>query len=121
MRDDVVVLALGQGHTVGLYASLENDGTPGGRRGVNANDLLPALTDESGARAYLAARAKVTPTGDYQRLPFTQGTDNKRGRLLGESISLVALASGANPFAAKLAARLAGSAKGAGGDPSPGA
>jgi molybdopterin-containing oxidoreductase family iron-sulfur binding subunit len=33
-------------------------------------------------------------------LPFTQGTDNKRGRLLGESISLAALAHGEAPFAA---------------------
>jgi molybdopterin-containing oxidoreductase family iron-sulfur binding subunit len=100
LRDDVVVVALGQGHTVGLYASLENDGTPGGARGVNVNDVLPALTDESGGRAFLAAKASVSKTGDYQRLPFTQATDNKRGRLLGESISLVALAKGENPFGA---------------------
>ena len=40
------------------------------------------------------------PTGGYQRLPATQGTDNKRGRLLGERISLVALAAGESPWGA---------------------
>lgn len=100
IRDDVVAVAIGQGHTVGRYASLEEDGTPGGTRGVNVNDVLPALTDESGGRAWLTARARLRKTGAFQRLPFTQGTDNKRGRMLAESISLVALASGENPFAA---------------------
>jgi len=100
IRDDVVALAIGQGHTVGRYASAQEDGTPGGARGVNVNDVLPALTDESGGRAWLTARARLRNTGEYQRLPFTQGTDNKRGRMLAESISLAALASGENPFAA---------------------
>jgi molybdopterin-containing oxidoreductase family iron-sulfur binding subunit len=100
LRDDVVAVAIGQGHTVGRYASLGNDGEPGGARGVSVISVLPALTDESGGRAWLAARARVEKSGRYQRLAFTQGTDNKRGRQLGESISLVALASGHNPFAA---------------------
>jgi molybdopterin-containing oxidoreductase family iron-sulfur binding subunit len=100
IRDDVVVVAIGQGHTVGTYASLANDGTPGVARGAHVISLLPALTDESGGRAWLAAKARVSPAGRYQRLPFTQGTDNKRGRMLGESISLVALAHGEAPFAA---------------------
>ena len=101
IRDDVVALAIGQGHTVGSFASVEPgpDGV-GSARGVNVNDLLPALTDESGGRAWLAARANVSATGRFQRLPFTQGTDNKRGRLLGERISLVALARGESPWAA---------------------
>jgi molybdopterin-containing oxidoreductase family iron-sulfur binding subunit len=101
IRDDVVAVAIGQGHTQGRYASLAADGaTSGAARGVNVNDALPALTDESGARAWLAANAKLHATGGYQRLPFTQGTDNKRGRLLGERISLVALAKGESPWAA---------------------
>jgi anaerobic selenocysteine-containing dehydrogenase/Fe-S-cluster-containing dehydrogenase component len=100
IRDDVVAVAIGQGHTVGLYASLANDGSPDVARGVNVISILPALTDETGGRAWLAARAKVSSAGRYQRLPFTQGTDNKRERLLGERISLVALAKGENPFAA---------------------
>ncbi len=100
IRDDVVALAIGQGHTQGTYASLAGDGAPGVARGAHVISLLPALTDESGGRAWLAARAKLSPAGRHRRLPFTQGTDNKRGRLLGESISLAALANGEAPFAA---------------------
>lgn len=100
IRDDVVALAIGQGHVVGRYASQENEGGEPAARGVSVISLLPSLTDESGGRAWLAAKAHVTATGGYQRLPFTQGTDNKRGRMLGESISLVALAQGKSPWAA---------------------
>jgi molybdopterin-containing oxidoreductase family iron-sulfur binding subunit len=100
IRDDVVAVAIGQGHTTGTYASLANDGAPGVARGARVISLLPALTDESGGRAWLAVVARVSPTGRHQRLPFTQSTDNKRGRMLGESISLVALAHGEAPFAA---------------------
>jgi molybdopterin-containing oxidoreductase family iron-sulfur binding subunit len=101
IRDDVIALAVGQGHTVGRYSSLETDGRAGVARGVNVISLLPSLTDESGGRAWLAAKAKVSAAGRFQRLPFTQSEDNKRGRLLGESISLVALAQGGpSPWAA---------------------
>jgi molybdopterin-containing oxidoreductase family iron-sulfur binding subunit len=99
LRDDVVAVAVGQGHTVGRYASLEHDGSPGVARGASVISVLPSLTDESGGRAWLSAKARVSATGRHQRLPFTQGTDNKRGRLLGESISLVALAKGESPWA----------------------
>jgi molybdopterin-containing oxidoreductase family iron-sulfur binding subunit len=95
VRDDVVVLAIGQGHSVGRYAS---QGVEGGVRGASVNALLPSLTDESGGRAWLVAKASVSNTGRFQRLPFTQVTDNKRNRQLGESISLVALAKGENPW-----------------------
>ncbi len=112
LRDDVVVVAIGQGHTVGSYAGPTPDDYSIGKRagdrpqagparGVNVNAILPAQTDETGGRAWLAVKAQVTPTGAFQRLPFTQGTDNKRGRLLGERISLVALAAGGeSPWAA---------------------
>ena len=46
IRDDVVAVAIGQGHTVGRFASRD-----GAARGVNAVSLLPALTDEKGAVA----------------------------------------------------------------------
>ena len=101
IRDDVVAVAIGQGHTVGRYASMAPDGAvEGPARGVNVNDVLPALTDETGGRAWLTTKAKVTATGRFARIPFTQGSDNKRGRLLGERISLVALARGESPWAA---------------------
>jgi anaerobic selenocysteine-containing dehydrogenase/Fe-S-cluster-containing dehydrogenase component len=99
IRDDVVAVAIGQGHSVGRYASLANDGAPGAVRGARVISLLPALTDESGGRAWLAAKARVTTTGRHQRLPFTQRTDNKRGRQLGEAVSLAVLAGGVSPFA----------------------
>jgi molybdopterin-containing oxidoreductase family iron-sulfur binding subunit len=88
----VIAIATGQGHTVGHFASLENDGRPGEARGVNVLSILPALTDESGGLAYLTTRAEVTSVGRHQRLALTQYTDNKRGRQLGDAISLTALA-----------------------------
>jgi molybdopterin-containing oxidoreductase family iron-sulfur binding subunit len=97
IRDDVIAIAIGQGHNVGFYASRVEDGKPGGTRGVNVISILPALTDESGGRAWLAARAAVSATGAHRRIAKTQEFDNKRGRQLGESVSLLALAEGAKP------------------------
>jgi len=94
IRDDVIAVAIGQGHTVGLFASLANDGRPGEMRGVNVISVLPAVSDESGGRAWLTTRADVTAAGRHQRLPLTQYTDNKRGRQLGDAISLADLATG---------------------------
>jgi len=99
IRDDVVAVAIGQGHTEGLYASLANDGQPGVARGVNVLELLPALTDESGGRAWLTTKAEVTSAGRHQRLPLTQYTDNKRGRQLGDAITLAALLAGGDAAA----------------------
>ena len=53
IRDDVVAIPIGQGHTVGLYASRAGDGLPGEARGVNVLDVLPADVDER-RRARLA-------------------------------------------------------------------
>ena len=92
IRDDVAALAIGQGHTVGHYASLAGDGTPGGARGVNVISVLPALTDESGGRAWLTANANLSSTGRTRRLPVSMTNDNKRGRQLGEVVSVSALA-----------------------------
>jgi molybdopterin-containing oxidoreductase family iron-sulfur binding subunit len=112
LRDDVIAIAFGQGHTVGSYAAATPDDyatgvragerpAPGPARGVNVNDVLPAATDEGGGRAFLVVKAKVSKTGGFQRLPYAQGNDNKRGRLLGERISLAALAAGGeSPWAA---------------------
>ncbi len=95
IRDDVIALAIGQGHTVGRYASLGGDGRPGEARGASVISILPALSDESGDRAWLTTRARVSATGRYRRLPLTQYSDNKRGRLLAEAVPLAALAEGA--------------------------
>ena len=87
LRDDVVAVSIGQGHSVGRFAS--RDGAP---RGVNVVSLLPALTDEAGGRAWLTARAKVMRTDRFERLALAQASDNQRGRGLAESVSLAALA-----------------------------
>jgi molybdopterin-containing oxidoreductase family iron-sulfur binding subunit len=79
---------------VGLFASGANDGRPGEARGVNALDLLPAATDETGGRAWLTVRTRLTPTGAHRRLPNVQRSDNQRGRQLGEALTLAALARG---------------------------
>ncbi len=120
LRDDVVAVATGQGHTVGRYASASTEESPNAPRGVNVISLLPALTDETGGRAWLAAKARVAAAGRTARLAYTQLTDNKRQRMLGESISLVALAKGENPFAANEGLPGQGSGHGGnghGGDP----
>ncbi|HTY17756.1 MAG TPA: molybdopterin-dependent oxidoreductase [Myxococcota bacterium] len=94
VRDDVIAIAIGQGHRVGYWASRSSDGYAGEARGVNVIDLLPAATDESGGRAWLAARARVTKTGAHQRLPLGQTDQNQRKRRLGLAVSLVDLAAG---------------------------
>jgi len=96
IRDDVIAIAIGQGHDVGYYASRTEDGKPGAARGVNVMSILPMLTDESGGRAWLTSRVAVRPTGAHRRVAKTQEHDNKRERQLGEAISLVALAQGAS-------------------------
>ncbi len=95
IRDDVIAISIGQGHSVGFYASRTEGGRPSGTRGVNLISILPAWTDETGGRAWLTARADVRATGAHRRIAKTQEFDNKRGRQLGEAVSLVALTEGA--------------------------
>ena len=91
IRDDVVALAVGQGHSVGLYASHQNDGRPGEARGASAIALLPSVRDEAGGRAWLVSKARITRTGGHARLALMQKSDNKRGRQLGDAVALAAL------------------------------
>jgi molybdopterin-containing oxidoreductase family iron-sulfur binding subunit len=93
IRDDVVAMPIGQGHSVGWYASRASDGQPGAR-GANVLDALQAGVDESGGRAWLTERATLASTGATRRLALLQFSDNQRGRQLGEAISLLALAEG---------------------------
>ena len=88
IRDDVVAVPIGQGHTVGRFASKAGQGLPGTARGVNVGDALPGHVDESGAQAWLTEKATVTATGRHRRLPVAQPQDNKRERQLGEVITL---------------------------------
>jgi molybdopterin-containing oxidoreductase family iron-sulfur binding subunit len=91
IRDDVVAIAIGQGHHHGHYASLAGDGHPGEARGASVISVLPSLTDEAGGRAWLSTKASVSKTGRFHRLTLLQFSDNKRGRKLGEAVALAAL------------------------------
>jgi molybdopterin-containing oxidoreductase family iron-sulfur binding subunit len=91
IRDDVIAIPTGQGHTVGLYASKAGQGLAGTARGVNVADLLSAQVDERGGQAWLTEKAEVANTGRHRRLPMLQFSDNKRGRQLGEVMTLAAL------------------------------
>ena len=94
IRDDVIAIAIGQGHRVGRFASHAAEGRPGEARGVNVVALLPPLTDETGGRAWLTARAKLSATGRHARVAQVQYTDNQRGRQLAEAVTLASLAHG---------------------------
>ncbi len=91
---DVIAIPIGQGHSVGHYASMAGDEQPqpGVVRGVNLADLLPAATDEAGGQAFLSAKATVTKTGRYRRLALSQWTDNQRKRGLAPEFDLHDLA-----------------------------
>jgi anaerobic selenocysteine-containing dehydrogenase/Fe-S-cluster-containing dehydrogenase component len=91
IRHDVIAVAIGQGHTVGHYASREGDGEPGAARGANVLSLLPDVTDEVGGLAFLSTKVSATKTGRFQRMALSQWTDNQRGRDLAPQISLAKL------------------------------
>ncbi len=89
IRDDVIAVPTGQGHTVGHFASKAAQGMEGVARGVNVAEVLPGDgVDESGGRAWLTEKAKVSASGRHRRLPLLQWSDNQRGRQLGEAITL---------------------------------
>jgi molybdopterin-containing oxidoreductase family iron-sulfur binding subunit len=92
VRDDVVAIPIGQGHTVGHYASMAGDGQPGVARGANVAAVLPAALDEAGGQAYLSTKASVTKTGRFRRLALSQWTDNQRKRGLAPEVSIYDLA-----------------------------
>lgn len=101
VRDDVIAIPIGQGHTVGHYASHAGDASHEGatakdvlQRGVNVAHLLPAATDEAGGQAYLSTTATVSKTGRFRRLALSQWTDNQRKRGLAPEVSLYDLAKG---------------------------
>jgi len=95
VRDDVIALPIGQGHTVGHYASMAGDEQPGVARGANIAAILPAATDEAGGQAFLSTTASVTSAGRFRRLALSQWTDNQRKRGLAPEVSLFELAGGA--------------------------
>ena len=92
IRDDVVAIAIGQGHTVGHYASMAGDGEPGAARGASVISILPDARDENGGRVWLGTKVQLEKTGRFRRLALSQWTDNQRGRGLAQEVSLAALA-----------------------------
>jgi molybdopterin-containing oxidoreductase family iron-sulfur binding subunit len=119
VRDDVIAIPIGQGHTVGYYASMSGDyaagvaekGQPGMMRGANLATVLPAAYDEAGGQAYLATHASVSKTGRFRRLALSQWTDNQRKRGLAQEVSIydLAMGGGAAHFAAAAMASESGS------------
>jgi molybdopterin-containing oxidoreductase family iron-sulfur binding subunit len=118
IRDDVVAIPIGQGHTVGHYASMAGDEQPqpGVARGANVAALLPAALDEAGGQAYLSTKASVSKTGRFRRLALSQWTDNQRKRGLAPEVSIYDLAQtgGMAHFAAAAHASEASEASGSG-------
>jgi molybdopterin-containing oxidoreductase family iron-sulfur binding subunit len=91
LRDDTIAIPIGQGHTVGHYASMEVDGEPGVARGANVISIVPLAQDSAGGRAWLSSTASLRKTGQFRRLALSQWTDNQRGRELAPAIGLAAL------------------------------
>ncbi len=113
VRDDIIAIPIGQGHTVGHYASMAGDGQPGVARGANVATVLPAALDEAGGQAYLSTKATVTKTGRFRRLALSQWTDNQRKRRLAPEVSIYDLAQsgGMAHFAAAAQAAESGDAE----------
>ena len=120
VRDDVVAIPIGQGHTVGFYASMAGDsadgvaekGQPGVARGSNLAAVLPAAYDEAGGQAYLSTNATLSKTGRFRRLALSQWTDNQRKRGLAQEVSIHDLAKGGGMAHFAAAAQASESAEG---------
>jgi len=84
IREDVVALAMGGGHTaMGRYA----DGN-----GVNAMDLLPAVAEQpSGAFVTLATTVQVEATGQRRRLATIEGSSDQHDRPIAPAVALADL------------------------------
>ena len=84
IREDVVAIAMGGGHTD--YGQFANG------NGVNPMGLLPAAMDgDSGALSLLAAGATITATGAWQRLVSNEGSSDQDNRNVAPAIALSAL------------------------------
>ena len=81
IRQDTIAIQLGQGHErMGRYAQ---------DRGVNALRLLaPIVEEESGGLVWIQTTADVTPTGRWERQPFSSTQDDVSGRHLLQTVSM---------------------------------
>lgn len=87
IREDVVAMAMGGGHTdFGRWAN---------GNGVNAMTLLPAVAEQpSGAFVTMATTVTVTPTGQRRRLATTAGSNEQYDRPIAPAVALSALGHG---------------------------
>ncbi|HUF34991.1 MAG TPA: molybdopterin-dependent oxidoreductase [Gemmatimonadales bacterium] len=84
LRDDVVAMPLGFGHTAyGSYAQ---------GRGANALDLLPVPSGDF--VPYLSTRVSVRKTGRYRKLASVAGVPRQLGRGIAEAVPLAAAQKG---------------------------
>jgi len=81
MRPDVVAIQLGQGHEeFGRYAR---------GRGVNAARFLaPVVDQQSGGVVWIQTRASLRPTGKWEKIPFTAGSETQQGRNVARATTL---------------------------------
>lgn len=85
IREDAVALAMGGGHTdFGRWAT---------GNGVNAMDLLPAVTEQpSGAMVTIATTVSVTPTGERRRIATVDGSQgDQHDRPIAPAVALADL------------------------------
>lgn len=87
IREDVVAVAMGGGHTdFGRWAN---------GNGINAMALLPAVAEQpSGAFVTMATTVTVTPTGQRRRLATTEGSSDQHDRPIAPAVALSALGHG---------------------------
>ena len=88
IREDVVALAMGGGHTdYGRWAN---------GNGVNAMALLPAVAEQpSGAFVTMATRVSVAPTGQRRRLATNDGSEgDQHDRSIAPAVALADLGHG---------------------------
>jgi hypothetical protein len=84
IREDTIAIQLGQGHeAMGRYAQ-------GPRRQRHPAACGPTFDQESGGLVWVQAMASVTPTGRWQRQPFSSEQLTQQGRNLFRTTTLAA-------------------------------
>ncbi|GIS78917.1 MAG: hypothetical protein CM1200mP14_04830 [Gammaproteobacteria bacterium] len=84
IREDVVALAMGGGHTgMGRYAD---------DKGVNALNLIPSTSEQlSGALVTTVTAVTVIPTGEKRRLATVEGSSDQYDRMIAPAVALADL------------------------------
>jgi len=84
IREDVVALAMGGGHTgMGRYAD---------DKGVNALNLIPSTSEQlSGALVTTVTSVTVIPTGEKRRLATVEGSSDQYDRMIAPAVALADL------------------------------